>query len=417
MGNRTLPQKSSFHYAWVIVAAEFILTGICVGILINCMGVFVKPVSESLGIERSKFTLVITISSLVSTVFYPFWGNYMKKGSIRRLYIISALVIPLVFLGFSFSHKVWHFYLISVVMGFISASVTTLATSSIINRWFVERQGIALSLASSGSGLLSSLFIPKIAELIERHGWQYSYRWLACVYFSVVLACSFLILRDRPEDKGLKPFGYSENTLHTNSAVSEGITKGQAIKSTSFYLLLAASFFCGLIYNGVHSNVQAYLTDIGYSTFTAARVASISMLTMVFSKLTFGVMYDRFGFKICYITTYASTVLAGICLLMAKLTPAIYIYAVAFGVTASFPSLSCSYGTASLFGLKDFSSICGLVISAVYLGLASGPSIISAFYDLSGSYTGSWVLVCTLSILTPAILSAASKAADKLPKT
>lgn len=405
-GTSTVEKKHGLHYGWIIVAVEFILTGICVGTLINCMGVFVKPVSESLGIERSKFTLVITISSLVSTAFYPFWGSYMKTGSIRRSYIISAVVIPLVFLGYSYAQKIWQFYLISAVMGFISASVTTLATSSMINRWFIEKRGLALSLASSGSGFLPSLFIPKVTELIEQNGWRYGFRWLGVLYLILVMLCAMLILRDRPERKGLKPYGHNgENAVSTKEL--SGVSKAQAMKSSCFYLILVGAFLCGLIYNGVHNNIQAYLTDIGYSAQFASRVVSISMLSMVFAKLAMGPLFDRFGFGVCFATACAGTIIAALCLFAAKSISGVYIYAVAFGITASFPALCCSYSTMHFFGSKDFSAICGFVTSAMYLGLASGSTVISAIYDFGGSYTGSWILVCVLTVLNAVMFSGA----------
>lgn len=407
---RTSSEKSHIHYGWIIVAVEFLLSGMCVGTLINSMGVFVKPVSEGLGIDRSMFTLVLSISSLVSTVCYPFWGSYMKKNSIKRCYLVSAILIPLIFLGYSCSTKLWQFYLLSGVMGTISASVTSLATSSLLNRWFTAKRGLAVSIATAGSGLIPALFIPIVTDLIEKHGWQYGYRWLGAVYGIIVLLCAALFIKDWPKQKGLAPYGETGDVQSTTLGEQTGIDKQSALKSRAFYLLALGAFLCGLVYNGMNNNVLAYLTDIGYSSALSARVVSMGMMVMVVAKLLMGVLFDRYGFTVCFCLGAGGALCAAVALLLARYaTPALYLYALAFGFTASFPALCCSYGTLHLFGSKDFSSISGLITSAMYLGLASGSTVISAIYDFSGAYTASWALCAVLAVGAGILLASAVK--------
>lgn len=232
MSKQIRPRSGTLHYAWIIVAAEFLLTGMCVGTLVNSMGVFVKPVSDGLKIDRSSFTLVLSISSLVSTACYPLWGSYMKTGSIRRSYLVSALVVPLILTGYSVSTRLWQFYLLSAVLGVVTASVTSLATSSLLNRWFHEKRGIAVSIATCGSGLLPSLLIPVITQLIARHGWKFAYRWLGLVYGVVVLACALFFLKDAPAQMGLSPYG----AAHENGqpVPAGGVPRSRAVHSRAF---------------------------------------------------------------------------------------------------------------------------------------------------------------------------------------
>lgn len=401
------------HYGWLIVAAEFLLTGMCVGTLVNSMGVFIKPVSSALGIERSQFALVLSITSLVSTVCYPFWGRYMKKGSIRLNYIASAVVVPLILLGYSFSTRLWQFYLLSGMLGIVSASVTSLATASLLNRWFAERQGLAVSIATSGSGLVPALFIPLITVLLERQGWKYAYRWLGAVYCAVVLLCALLLLRDRPEQMGLAPYGAADGK---GAPVKNetGTVKSRALRQASFYCLLFGAFFCGLIYSGINNNVQAYLTDIGHSPAMASSFVSLSMAVMILMKLVMGLLFDKYGFLGCCALAMGGALGASLLLLSAGGGLSVGLYALSFGTAAAFPSLCCSYGTLHLFGTRDFSSICSLVTSALYLGMASGSVTVSLIYDLSGSYAKSWVLTAFLSAAAFALMYLAVKSSGSV---
>ena len=49
--------KKPAFYGWWIVAGCFLLTFTGIGISINSIGVFLKPVTESLGFDRGRFPI------------------------------------------------------------------------------------------------------------------------------------------------------------------------------------------------------------------------------------------------------------------------------------------------------------------------------------------------------------------------
>ena len=66
--------KKPVFYGWWIVAGCFLLTFTGIGIAINSIGVFLKPVTESLGFDRGEFSLYFTIGPFL-WLWQPPWVN------------------------------------------------------------------------------------------------------------------------------------------------------------------------------------------------------------------------------------------------------------------------------------------------------------------------------------------------------
>jgi hypothetical protein len=74
--------KKPVFYGWWIVAGCFLLTFTGIGIAINSIGVFLKPVTESLGFDRGEFSLYFTIAALSMALAAPFMGKLLSKYNI-----------------------------------------------------------------------------------------------------------------------------------------------------------------------------------------------------------------------------------------------------------------------------------------------------------------------------------------------
>ena len=75
--------NGKIFYGWWIVVGTFFLNFAGIGIIMNSMGVFVKPVSESLGFTRGGFTLYFTIAALAMMVMAPVMGKLLERYDIR----------------------------------------------------------------------------------------------------------------------------------------------------------------------------------------------------------------------------------------------------------------------------------------------------------------------------------------------
>ena len=105
-----MSQKGRIHYAWWIVVAGFFLNLAGIGIIMNSMGVFFKPVIESLGFTRGSFALYFTIAALAMMVMAPLMGKLLERYNIRLVMGICTTLMTVSFALFSQCTTLAQFY-------------------------------------------------------------------------------------------------------------------------------------------------------------------------------------------------------------------------------------------------------------------------------------------------------------------
>ena len=61
-------RKSRFHYAYLVLLAYVIVTGLPGAMIMNCPGVFFTPVSSYFGVPKVEFTLYFSIINITAMV-------------------------------------------------------------------------------------------------------------------------------------------------------------------------------------------------------------------------------------------------------------------------------------------------------------------------------------------------------------
>ena len=403
-------KKNKLFYGWIVVAAGAMVTGAGVGILLNCNGLFIKPVTDSLGFTRGAFTLYTTFQSLVTMVLAPFYGEIFKRFSIRKVMLAAATYCSIVYFMFSFATQLWHFYVLGTLYGLAASGTTIMAVGTLVNRWFLEKKGTAAGLAFSGSGLTAAIMMKVTSSVIENNGWQWGFRVQAVAAYALFfIACVFLI-RDNPEDMGLVPLGAEKLTNAGGAPVRLGLTRTAALKTSTFYIMAAGFFLNSMIGMGINPHIKACLTDIGYSDSFAATVASVVMMVMIFAKVLLGAAFDKIGPK-------ATGFLVGFVLLASSLLimssgksemlP--WVFAVFFGFGYSTLSVPYSYLTGAIFGDREFSGIYSVCTMLSTAGGAVGPVLSGFIFDVTGSYSLVFAVYAVASAAVIVLLMTAAK--------
>lgn len=102
--------KRKIHYAWIILIGIILIRGFAGGGLNTAAGLFLNPVSESLGIGIGQLSIYLSISSMVMMVWLPFVGKLTRKVDIKMLALIGAILHAGSFIGFGFMKSVWGWF-------------------------------------------------------------------------------------------------------------------------------------------------------------------------------------------------------------------------------------------------------------------------------------------------------------------
>lgn len=393
------PGQRLAPYAWLILGQSFITTAVVFGIWFSFAVFFVAMLEES-NWSRGGAAMAFSVGNVVQAVVSPAVGILTDRWG-PRLVIVSGLLIGAAGLAAcSLIFELWHLIvLFGVVVGLGVGLAGQVTHAALLSYWFIERRGTIIGFAFAGMGLGVKIVGPLSQSLILRFGWRQTFIVLAAITAAYAVSVA-LLLRNRPEDVGLQPYGQPAATLPASGATTPRQTAHtwtvkQALRTREFWALGFAQVLIpvGIFPISVHQ--IAYLTDVGFDKILAAAILGYMGLMSSCGRLLFGMLSDRLGrFGGVSLSVVFSQlgilVLLGITSNVA--TWPLYVYAFFFGLGYGARGPIISAIAADVFPGRYFGTIFGLISIGHGLGGALGPWYGGAVYDRWGSYHLAFVI-------------------------
>ncbi len=375
-------KQGRFFYGWYVVFACFLIMGVSVGLINNSSGVYIKPVCADMGFSRKAMASNSTLIAASSMVVAVFAGKIYARFDVKQVMRFGGLGMALGYMSYSFAQNLPMFYLSSVVCGFSQALLTTVSISMLIANWFHARRGSALGAASMGSGVGGMICNPLAAWLIQQVGWRQTYLILG----AVTPAC-FFIVRTRPQDMGLQPYGEAPAPAEQPRFTEQlGLTARQARRTWQFWALAACNVVNNLCAVSLVQNSAPHLSDVGLSAIAASVVASAMMASLAVGKFLLGWLFDRWGVRRASFFANLCMIIGLVGMVLAPFQPALAMIVLGAGLGGAFSAVATTLLTDRLFGAREFAAILGSISAVSSLGAMVGPIAINSVYDSLGSY-------------------------------
>ena len=380
------------HYAW------FILVGCCalqlagVGIAASCAGVFLTPVSAALGVKVNELSLYMTIQNITMLLLYPKAGKLLGRYDVRLTVSLPVVGISLGFLLLSRATSLFHFYAVALLLGSCFSVTTFLAIPLLINNWFYKKTGFALGIALAMSGIGGSVFAVLVGSIIENAGWRAGYMTIAGLVAVIVLPFSVFVLRLRPADKGLLPYGMEEAPAEraaepTRGAQPQGGSLSDFTGTASFRYLLVFGGMMGLL-AALQPNITVFAGSLGCGTTVSASVGSVVMLSALVAKLILGAANDRLGISKTVMAAAAPGMVAVVCFLLAAQERLFLLFggAALYGIVIAFTTVQSPILVRATFGQENYGLVFPRIQQAYSLMSAVALPAYTTLYVTFGSY-------------------------------
>lgn len=393
-------EKKKVFYGWYVVAAGCAVVAMTMGIMTNCFGQFIKPVCQDMGFTRQQMSVNQTIMSVVQMCMAFVWGTLSKRIKLHRWMCASAVLTPCIYFCYSFAKNIYMFYGITVVLSLCYCLISMLVFTYIVGNWFVKNRGVAIGMASMGSGLGAMVMNTVISRMIISWGWRHTYQVLAVMIFVIIVPCVFFVVREKPADKGLEPYGYGEETADGGEKKQpfEGYSFSEALHMKVFWAVAITSVGIVMSISMFYQTLSPHLSDSGYSVTFAAVMASISMGALAIGKVMLGRMFDRLGTRKAA-TIACSCTLAGIIgMIFCQHYISLVIIILGVGLGCSFGAICMPIITQNIFGMKDYNAIYGKFSAATGLGGAFAPIISGRVFDTYGSYVPVYIASAIITL-------------------
>src|SRR4051812_41278 len=293
--------RHDIHYGWAMVGVTFFTALISAG-TVGAPGVFIVPLQQEFGWTTAEISSALSIRFILFGLMAPFAAALLNRYGLRSmslsalLIVVSALVISL---GMT---KVWQLMLLwGVVIGIGTGMTALVLGATIAARWFSARRGLVVGILTAAVATGQLVFLPLLATMTERYGWRLALG-VVCVMLAIAAFAVLLLMRDRPSDVGLRPFG-DEGTEplpapppSTAPIMAAALgTLRDCSKTSVFWVLFATFFICGASTNGL---VQVHLIpmclDFGIPQVQAAGLLAAMGVFDFFGTIVSGWLSDRY---------------------------------------------------------------------------------------------------------------------------
>ncbi len=386
------------HYGWVVLAVMFLASMAGVGVR-AAPGVMIVPLQHAFGWDVSTISAAVSVNIVLLGLTGPFLTGLTEVIGLKRT-ILSCMAMLMAGSGLSvFMTSPWHLFLTwGLMVGIGSGAGAVGIAAAVANRWFVERNGLAMGLLFSAAAAGQLVFLPLLALVAEHFGWQ-GVSIAVTLAVAAMLPLVAMLLPETPAQIGLTAYG-STTVLapppRQGNPFSVAITAlCRASRSVDFWLLTLSFAICGLSTNGlINTHLIAYCGDHGI-----AEVSSASMLAVIggFSLIGSagsGWLCDRFNPRVLLFWYYG---LRGLSLAIVPFTQfdvvSLSIFSVFYGLDWVATGPATVALTNEVFGRRN----APVIVAWIFAGHQVGGGLAAFGAGMVRSVTGDYLLAFLIS--------------------
>ena len=160
---------------------------------------------------------------------------------------------------------------------------------------FRTKVGLMIGICSAASGIGGMIFNPIGGSIIAGHGWRAAYFAFGGLILLGVTPLIGLLLRNRPEEKGLPPYGQKEASADNLASVGKsdsGTDYSAAVRMPAFYAVMIFAFIMMAV-STLNLFIPKYVMISGFTEVEASLAAAAVMAGVTGGKLLLGLINDR----------------------------------------------------------------------------------------------------------------------------
>ncbi len=386
------------HYGWVVAGTAFV-TLLAAASFRAAPGPLMVPLHDEWGWSTTTMSAAVSVNLVLYGLTAPFAAALMERFGLRKVTGVALLLIA-AGAGLSvFAQAAWQLVLTwGVLIGLGTGSMALVFAATVANAWFVKRRGLVMGILTAGGAAGQLIFLPVVALVAEATDWRVASLLITAAALAV-LPLATTLLRDRPADVGLAPYGADEPepAPATRSGGAARMALGalrEAARTRAFWALAAAFAICGATTNGligIHFIPSAH--DHGMATTTAAGLLTVVGLFDIVGTVASGWLTDRVDPRLLLLVYYA---FRGVGLLLLPwlladvVHPSMILFIVVYGLdwVATVPPtvVLCR----RIFGDRG-TVVFGWVFASHQLGAAAAALGAGIIRDAFGAYTYAWL--------------------------
>ena len=289
------------HYGWAVLGATFLVMLATAGAM-GASGVIITPLEAEFGWSNADISSALATRLALYGLIGPFAAALINRFGARAVVAAAMALIAIGVAGTASMRHLWQLELFwGVIVGLGSGMTALVLGATVATRWFSARRGLAVGLLTASNATGQLVFLPLLAAVSEHWGWRAALALVVAILV-VALAFAMALLRDRPADVGLPPYGEhaivpapKANAGFAALASAPLVALREGAKSRVFWVLFATFFVCGLSTNGlIQTHWITLCGDFGVAPVGAASILAAIGVFDFFGTILSGWLSDRY---------------------------------------------------------------------------------------------------------------------------
>lgn len=375
---------------WLIAASA---VGIHISIgSVYAWSVLSRPVMEAMGASLSEVTGIFSIAILFLGFSAAFLGRLVETMGPKWSGLLSALFFCAGLLGTAlaiFMKSMGLLYLFYGCVGGIGLGVGYITPVATLVKWFPRHRGFATGLAIMGFGFAALVAGPLMQRLTASVGLVWNFLIMAGVYACVMGVSSLYLAPPKSGDeKDALPAKEEQKVAQRRQ-----YTRSEAVRTWQFGVLwwiFFTNITCGIGLLAVASPMAQDV--IGLSAGEAAAMVGIIGVVNGAGRIFWSTLSDWMGRGQTYMTFFLLEMAAFWAL--ASVRDAFAFYGLVLIIISCYGGGFSSMPAylSDLFGVKNLSSIHGVILTAWGLAGLAGPLVLTLVKETTGGYTAALYL-------------------------
>jgi MFS family permease len=386
-------------YGWVNVVLTSIM-GVIGGFYMVSFSYLLPYLVDDFGWNRGTASLAATINMIAMGLCGPISGYLIVKYGARRCMVFGNLLGFAGFVLIFFHTRLWELFLgYGLLIGLAVGIGGMLASTTVINNWFVKKRGMALSIFLGSSAAVGMIMGPAIMKMIEGAGWRMTMLAISILVLLFAVILPGIFIRNKPQDLGQipdgpdKPGSAAKGPSLTHKATYKtpvDFTAAEAMRTRSLWLLI--TYFClnMMAMGALMTHQIAYLLEMGILGTVAGFALSVMSATMALSQFSVGIISRRFSMHSIAVGGEVFKVIGLGILVSTHSLPFVYVYMVFLGLGFGSAMAAIMNIFPNYFGISNYPKIMGTArLFWAFVGGAGAP-LAGYVRETTGSYLPSF---------------------------
>ena len=393
--------RSRLFYGWVVLGVATMAMFASGPGQSHTFSIFVDPISAELGVSTTAIASAYALATLIAAFGLTRMGFLVDRFGPRRALIGVSIVLGLACFVFGAATGVITLSLGFMLLRFFGQGSMMLGASNLVAQWFVAKRGVAMSVMMLGFSASMALHPPLSQWLVETLGWRMAWVALGVMTWAMMAPLLVVLVYDKPEPLGLSPDGAPPSDA--GAAVVSGLPLREAMRTHAFWIIAAGLFTPAMLITTLFFFQVSVFEQQGLSRELAARMFSVSGLSMALSMPLIGWLLDRTNPKYVFSASLALLAMSLVNITLVTDAASAVGYAILFGVNTAANMTFFGFMWANYFGRKHLGSIQGVGQTIGVVGASIGPLPLGFAYDFYGAYDGALQLLAVLPMICAAL--------------